>query len=165
MPSRIEQTKATLVSEFQTIQPANGYRNDVKSVLKIIRHPDEIKAVNEIGFYFGRRVYEQADAARRLFNINVDCTVQVVMRVDQGLDEGQTLLEELMESWLHDMGIFMTSVMMKYVAAETNPFNISFDTGAPVFFPFMPVGEKKNKAAIVTDLNVKVRSVRGSTHA
>lgn len=162
MSSAIQQLKTILITEGQSITQANGYNTDIASVVPALRAPDVITKFPELGIFLGQRTFRQKDTERKIFDVDIRTHLQGVVSFDTSTDDGQTKLDEELEKFMQDMAKFISTIMSKYINADPK-WNISFDNGAPEFFPFPAVGKMQNKGVIITEFIVKLRNVEGIT--
>lgn len=168
MPSRAEDVMDTLVTEFQGITVANGYRNDVKNVVKAIRPETVITEFPEIGieFWDSDLPEKNMDDNRSIYDEVIDVKVVGVIAADLNAaqdPESANKLYEASESLVHDIKKKVcTDILTKNVNSATNKWNVELSENRLTFGRVMLLGAQRSIGRVVTSFKVRIR-VQDST--
>jgi hypothetical protein len=126
--SRTEAVAANLVTEFQTMTVANGYRNELAlAVVRGIKPVERVTRDIEVGIEIADELI-QPDEIGQTFE--ADAEVYVEATVKHGLDEAEGRAKA--ESVLHDIKRCAALTMKKYLLA-TAAWNIRVDQKIVVY--------------------------------
>lgn len=129
--SRSEETMATLVAEFKTMNPQNGYRNDwgeriynaITAPSKLMEHP-----TGEVFFGESKLIIDTNsgwDVHDELVPVYFNGFVK--SSLDTGLDTGRLALA--MESAIHDLKRLVAKLLTKYIDNQKNAWMVSRKAG------------------------------------
>ncbi len=155
--SRIELAKKDVIEEFKKIQKSNGFRNDVASVLPLIRSEDQITQYPEIGIELGPEKLQPLNDKWTVYDSNV--TVFIVGTVESNTDTETDVpyAIDAMEALVHDMRKVVVTIFSKYINQLENRWNVSPKTKEIIFYRQSNLGNKRNKHLVETSFNIKVR--------
>jgi hypothetical protein len=164
MASRVEGALSNLVTAFEALLVANGYRNDVCAVYKQIRTPEQIiDDYPEIGIEFGEELMTFEDTGWTVLDSFVDVRVVGVVRSDADPATENTSLRELGESFLADMKVILFTLAKTYLTSSSNRW-IIMPSGRNLirFRRTTPYMEQKNLMAVEMNFTIKVFALDSS---
>jgi hypothetical protein len=156
--SKLEQVIEDLVTEYSKITVANGYRNDVKTVLKSMRDPVGITSFPEIQITITSEKLKSQDSAWSVFDSIVGIAVWGFANCQTDTSKDNTHLYEAGMSLLHDMKSITGSIMKTYVVTTSHLWNISPNTHPIEFIPTQFLPERKNTALVAVFFDVQIRN-------
>ncbi|MCI0706041.1 MAG: hypothetical protein L0Y80_00970 [Ignavibacteriae bacterium] len=163
MPSRTELVMNDLVSEFQGVTIANGYRNDVKHVVRAIRPPQTMMEFPEIGIEFGKSEIVPKDDQRSLYDEIVEVTVVGVVAADLNAaqdPESANTLYDASESLAHDMRKkICTDILTKNINDAGNKWNVELSDNKLTVGRVMTLGAQRSTGTVKAQFKVRIRNV------
>ncbi|HEY4611421.1 MAG TPA: hypothetical protein VII11_00380 [Bacteroidota bacterium] len=166
MPSRAEIVMNDLVAEFQAITTANGYRNDVKNVVKAIRPPQTIMEFPEIGIEFGNSDIAPKDDQRTLYDEIVEVNVVGFVAADLNAaqdPESANKLYDASESLAHDIRKkICADILTKKINDAANTWNVELSENKLTVGRVMMLGAQRSIGLIEAQFKVRIRNLDSS---
>ena len=166
MPSRAEILMNDLAAEFQAVTIANGYRNDVKNVVKAIRPPQTIMEFPEIGVEFGSSEIIPKDDQRTLYDEIVEVNIVGVVAADlnAGQDpESANKLYEASESLAHDIRKkICADILTKKINDAGNKWNVELSENKLTVGRVMMLGAQRSTGTVKAQFKVRIRNLDSS---
>lgn len=159
--SRTEAMLSEIITEFQTISVANGYRTTPARVINSIRDIDKIANFPEIGIELGEERMTPIDDKWTVFDTTVEVFVVGSASANSAIDYDASELTTATEALRHDIKRIVYSIMSKYINGAASKWNVT-PKQTITTTPVMGLGENRNKAYVVTSFTVRIRT-QGST--
>lgn len=155
--SRIEQVRDEIVSEFEGITTAGGYRTN-PTVLSAINPIDRIRKFPEIGVEIGDVTLEPIDQAWTVHNLRADIWVQgaVEAATDTG-NEGANI-NLAAEALRHDVMRKIGEMLNKYMTHTGTRWIVVVEGGRITCSTVQLFGERRNKGVFFARFGVLLRS-------
>lgn len=155
--SRTELALTDIVTEFELISTASGFRTDPANIFKAIRSPNKIVEWPEIGIEFGDEVLKPEDDGWTVFTTELPVYVVGTIKANTEEDDEGTNLRLEMEKLLHDMRRTVVSLLTKYITSATNRWNVTPNQEI-VFERILGFDENKiNFGQVATKFRIQVR--------
>lgn len=159
--SRTEDALAEIITEFQTISTANGFRTDPNQVINAIRPLSRISQYPEIGIELGPEQMIPLDDNWTVFDTVVAVYVVGAQNANTSVDDDSSELATATEALRHDIKRIIYKIMKKYMNAALSKWNITPKQNITVY-PVMMLGEKRNRAQVVAQFSIRIRT-QGAT--
>jgi hypothetical protein len=124
--SRIEYLRDDLVTEYEAITIANGYRSDVKGVHDIVLAPESITDSPRLSVIFGPEAIPIENSSKVIFHSLVPVMVIGYVKVPTGLRDMNLVMSEAAEALLHDLKRVTVGFALKY-ANSSNRWQVMKD--------------------------------------
>lgn len=155
--SRIEQIRDEIVSEFEAITTAGGYRTD-PTVYSAIRPIDRITKFPEIGVEIGDVSLEPIDNAWTVHNLKADIWVQGAVEADTDTGNEGTNINLAAEALRHDIIRKIGEMLNKYMTHTGTRWIVVVDGGRITCSTVQLFGERRNKGVFFARFQVLIRS-------
>lgn len=158
--SRIEQVKTEIVTEYQGVTQANGYRN-TPTVVKVINPiPDRARLPvgGEVGIEVGNIRALPRNSSWTTFDIDCDVWVQGTVKSDTDTDNEATNLILAAESLRHDLLRKSLEMLNKYLTHTGSKWLIT--TRYPIQFSAIQLlGKDRNVGAFYGKFTVCIKNM------
>jgi hypothetical protein len=160
--SRYELAKNDIMNEFASISTDNGYRNNIASVVRALRHPDNINQFPEIGVVVPQMSVKGLDSGWSSFDTICDVFVQGVVSAKDSMKVDQLELQASVDSLASDMQRVVGELMTKYINTFQGDgidrrWNIL--PSAIRISTFTDFGQKQNKGVVLVEFQIQLRSM------
>lgn len=162
-PTRVQQLKSTLKTEFEAMTVANGYNNTFSKVTRAMPHPRDVQDPLLLSYYVGKREFQKLSDSRELFTKDLNVSVQVVQLVSLKDDDENSQADQMQELLINDLERKISSFMTSYINHATNPWNVSFDKEPLCQYPSIITDKDITRVAVVFEFMIKLRRLKGAT--